>query len=388
MGKLTRNEINSLEKRQVEIKNEISAILDKCEEEKRNQNEDEQRSIDNGMAEIRRIETQLKLATIEERAQGEQDKNKQLRSFLRSASSRERSGAGLDYEIRAADPIQSPAVSAAVPLVIRDLIQPLEEDSILSALGISIQHGVHGNIRYPILSKTVEMKFANEGVELDDQKIDFDKLDVTKNRAGISVCISNQAINDPDVDLIALIRSQFTKAEDVFFTKWIFGNKTITSSVKSVMNPANMNSGHKLAHTNGKFFREQAIDLEAPLRNAKVICNTGNIGYVVNQKMLCELKKQPLYTGSDRDLLTFDNGRYMMNGYPVFETGHIGDNTIEFGAFGSYVVPAQHGTMRMVVDPYTRASFDEVKLVFNTEYSLTVLRKEAFAMSIGTPEKA
>jgi hypothetical protein len=40
----------------------------------------------------------------------------------------------------------------------------------------------------------------------------------------------------------------------------------------------------------------------------------------------------------------------------------------------------QYGDARLIVDPYTAAGSDSVVVTLNTEWSLTTLRKEAFAL--------
>ena len=72
----------------------------------------------------------------------------------------------------------------------------------------------------------------------------------------------------------------------------------------------------------------------------------------------------------------------------MFTTAYInyGSNkekaNVEYIAAGVYTYLAvnQYGELRMVVDPYTKAKKDEVVITLNSDWSMTTLRSEAFAL--------
>ena len=53
------------------------------------------------------------------------------------------------------------------------------------------------------------------------------------------------------------------------------------------------------------------------------------------------------------------------------------DMYVGFGSW-SYFAANQHGDVRLVIDPYTKAVKNETVLTMNTRWSLTTLRPEAF----------
>jgi hypothetical protein len=100
--------------------------------------------------------------------------------------------------------------------------------------------------------------------------------------------------------------------------------------------------------------------------------------------MKAMLECTPKDKGSGRMII--ENGT--LAGYPVFCTEFINYGAdgqksnaeyIAAGAF-AYLAANQYGDARLIVDPYTAAGSDSVVVTLNTEWSLTTLRKEAFAL--------
>lgn len=124
---------------------------------------------------------------------------------------------------------------------------------------------------------------------------------------------------------------------------------------------------------NGVTFND-VVSLEAKVLSNQVETVDGTACYVMGSKMYCDLKSTPLKEGHQKMIIE----DRMMNGYPVLVTDHVEGGLILFGVFG-YVVVSQFGGARLVVDPITLAKKDSVQFTLNTEYDITVLRKEAFA---------
>ena len=88
-----------------------------------------------------------------------------------------------------------------------------------------------------------------------------------------------------------------------------------------------------------------------------------------------KLKTTPIDLNGDNMIL--QNGE--MNGYPVIVSNYMDEGSIGFGFF-EYSVVSQFGDMNLIFDPYTQASSNEVVFVANSEFDITVLRPEAFAL--------
>jgi hypothetical protein len=107
--------------------------------------------------------------------------------------------------------------------------------------------------------------------------------------------------------------------------------------------------------------------------------------YVMSEAMKAKLEATSVDEGSGKMII--ENGR-IAGAYPVFTTEYINYGSdkekanVEYIAAGvfAYLPLNQHGELRMVVDPYTQAKKDCVVITLNSTWSMTTLRKEAFAL--------
>ena len=106
--------------------------------------------------------------------------------------------------------------------------------------------------------------------------------------------------------------------------------------------------------------------------------------YIMSEAMKAALEATPVDAGSGRMII--ENGA--IAGYPVFCTEYInyGSNKekadVEYvaaGCFG-YLPTNQHGEVRMIFDPYTQAKNDVIVITMNADWSITTVRKDAFAL--------
>ena len=95
--------------------------------------------------------------------------------------------------------------------------------------------------------------------------------------------------------------------------------------------------------------------------------------------MLAELRTQDRGTDTGRYIAeAVGKGQWEIDGYPVFVSEDVDDNTIEFGVF-EYDLLGQFDNVRLTIDPYTDAKKNITRFVFNTRWDNVVLRQEAFA---------
>ena len=83
--------------------------------------------------------------------------------------------------------------SGAIALDIKEIIPTLHEGLGLPK-GVNIVTGVTGNELYPVSINDVKMEEVGEVVALNDQVVDFAKINVQSNRVGCAIPISRHAI--------------------------------------------------------------------------------------------------------------------------------------------------------------------------------------------------
>lgn len=265
-----------------------------------------------------------------------------------------------------------------IPVTVKDVIEPLEMGLIYGQVGIPVQTGVVGNIQWPVLGG-VEAEIVGETVELTDTELDLTKVNAKQVRIGISFTVSNQAINNSDVDLVALIQNQARQGLARTLNRAAFSHENFTGDFHGPF------AGAKAQVT----FAGDTPTLKELLSMKGAVAGEGvqMIGfcYVMSEAMKAKLEATSIDEGSGKMII--ENGR-IAGAYPVFTTEYInyGANKekagVEYIAAGvfAYLPLNQHGELRMVVDPYTQAKKDCVVITLNSDWSMTTLRKEAFAL--------
>lgn len=273
----------------------------------------------------------------------------------------------------------STSVSPVVPLTIGEIIEPLEKGLILDKLGCKVQTGMVGAWQFPVVAGGVEAELQDENVELTDKKIDISKIAPTPRRVGISIPVSNRAIDQSGGVILDIVRKQLSMALQRLLNKWMF-NKTQVSKasdgcfVKAYATPAVTCAGATPTWA-------EVLQIEAKVLGAGIIPD-GTAAWVCTSSMYAALKAAPKDAGSGRFIV--EDG--MIDGYPVFVTEYVEKDMLGFGVF-SYELVGQFGEMRMTVDS-TSAAVAKKNLtyfVFNTDFDMLTLREEAFAVGKTTP---
>lgn len=264
--------------------------------------------------------------------------------------------------------------AGAVALTINDILPNLEKGLIWGQVGMKVQTGVKGNILWPYSTSSVEVDEVGETVGLQDKDINFDKINAVPYRSGITIAVSNEAIDDAEFDLLSYIQTQMTLAVQRYLNKKTFSFANFTGL-----------KGPFAGKT-----KQTAMTLSySALKSAKAaIAATGvkmdGFAYIVSAAGKALLETTPKDSGSGRFIC--ENGT--VDGDPVFVTEYINTKTdgtqdstehLGMGVF-SYLAANQHGQVRLVVDPYTMAAQNMVKITLNTRWSETTLRDQAFAI--------
>ena len=259
------------------------------------------------------------------------------------------------------------SVDPLVPLTIGDIIEPLEKGLILNKLGIKFQYEMKGAWDFPIVAG-VEARLEGENVEISDSKIDISKISPSPKRAALSIPISNRAINQSNGVIRQVVLKQIGLAAARLLNKWMFHKEKITSlaSEGCFVSPS--------TKIDGPLSWKNVVALECDVMATGVNMEDATGAYVCNARVYAGLKTTSKDAGSGQMLIDA-NG--LLNGYPVFTTEYIDADTLGFGIF-SYQLVGQFGDASLVYDPYTGAKQNLIYFVYNADYDMMSLRKEAF----------
>ena len=380
MTKKTKAELYA---RNREIQDRLSEINDVLVRENREEFSPEEKREWNALSRERQlnvmeIENQM---TDEEMAKHREvvSKGEQLREYLKSV----RQGKA-DRELllaAAADSgVSSPAGyienSKAINLTIHEMIPTLHEGLDLPA-SLRIVTGVTGNEVWPVSINDVEMEEVGEVVALTDQTLDFANIQPVPRRVGLTVPVSNMAIDNAAFDLMAFVQAKFALALKIYLAKKLYsqadwaGNKgPFSNLVKTGDIEIGANSYKNILKAVAAFSDKGFFE--------------GDVVLIMDRETEAELKATPLIAGAAGGFVV-QNGRCA--GYPYVVTHYLNTETDTTGAlvptakkyigigYFEWFALQQHGTVRMTTDIYTGAKKNLTTVTLNTAWSFTDLSK-------------
>lgn len=382
---------NEMKRRIREINARFKEMADLIEKEKRSMTADEVAEKDALTAEKAVLE--LRMAQVDNVPSGTEQKENRSRMFAECVRYLRRGvyGNDLPEEYRSMiaengllipmtrDVQDSTSVSPVVPLTIGEIIEPLEKGLILDKVGCKVQTGMVGAWQFPVVAGGVEAELQDENVDLTDKKIDITKLTPAPKRVGISIPVSNRAIDQSAGVILDIVRKQLSMALQRLLNKWMFNKIQLKKAsdgcfVKAYATPAVTCAGATPTWA-------EVLQIEAKVLGTGIIPD-GTAAWVCTSSMYAALKAAPKDAGSGRFIV--EDG--MIDGFPVFVTEYVEKDMLGFGVF-SYELVGQFGEMRMTVDS-TSAAVAKKNLtyfVFNTDFDMLTLREEAFAVGKTTP---
>ena len=377
---MTKKTKDELQVRNREIQDRLSEINDVLVREKRDEMTADEKREWNALSRERelnmmQIESQM---TDEELAKHREvvSKGEQLREYLKGV----RNGKA-DREIllhAAGDNVTANIdASGAINLTIHEMIPTLHEGLDLPET-LKIVTGVTGNEIWPVSINDIEMEEADEVAALNDQVLDFAKIAPTARRVGLTVPVSNMAIDNAAFDLMAFVQAKFTLALKIYLAKKMYsqanwsGNKGPFSNLAkagdiNIGPDAYKNILQAVAVFSDKGFFE------------------GDVVIIMDRETEATLKATPKIAGAAGGFVV-ENGRCA--GYPYVVTHYLNTELdsanklqptakkyIGFGYFEWFALQ-QHGDVRMITDIYTGAKKNVTQVTLNTAWSFTDLSKK------------
>ena len=312
--------------------------------------------------EISVLNQEIQLGSIEER----RNPGAYLREVMQSAREQKR-------EITLNEQIKD---SGAINLTIKELIPALEEGLGLPPT-LSIPTGVTGNTLVPYQVSVADMQEVGEVEALSEQTIDFDKLDVTPQRIGLAISVSNAAIDNAAFDLLGFVNRQFAISLKRYIAKKLYSQ---AAWLKNKGPFSGLVSSGNIEIGTGKTFKSIL----------KAVAKFGNTGFdtqraviVMDLETEAELKSTLKEDGQG---FVIENGKCA--GYDYVTTHYINtklntegnaleatpDKYIGIGLF-EYETVQQHGQVRLTIDGSSKtvALKNETTVVMNTSMSFTDL---------------
>lgn len=269
--------------------------------------------------------------------------------------------------------------SGAIRLTIKDVL-PTVDNSLGLPPGLDLDMGVKGSEVWPVSVSDVEIEEEDEAGELNSQQLSFAKSFLADPvRTGITVEVSNMAIDSAGFDLLGFIQQKFALAQRKYLA-------------------AHLYSSARFDGNNGPFSSANVATWEVPATSlydeiVKQMTALEEAGFdssdavlVMDPFMECRLKYAPIRYGEGRMII--QDG--LCAGYPYVvnnyfnttldsDTGKlVRKDTDAIGiALFKYFKVAQHGDVRMVIDGVSRemAAKNCTSVTLLTSWSFTDLSR-------------
>ena len=376
---MTKKSKDELQVRNREIQDRLSELNDLAVREKRNFTEDEKREWETlsreselNMREITAQMTDAELAKHREVV----SKGEQLREYFRQVRQGKADREILLWPAQEGDTNNIKA-SGAISLSIHEMIPTLHEGLDLPA-SLRIVTGVTGDEIWPVSLNDVEMEEVEEVASLNDQVLDFGNIKPQQRRVGLTVPVSNMAIDNAAFDLMAFVQSKFTLALRIYLAKKIYSRANWTGNKGPFANLAKAGDIEIGADAYKNILKAVAAFSDKGFFE-------GDVVLVMDRETEAELKATPLIAGAAGGFVV-QNGRCA--GYPYVVThylnteldsaGHLVPSAKKYIGIGyfEWFALQQHGDVRMITDIYTGAKKNVTQITLNTAWSMTDLSKK------------
>ena len=240
-----------------------------------------------------------------------------------------------------------------------NILEPLRGKSILAEAGATFLTGLVGNISIPNYTGST-CGWKGELEAADNGKGTFGSVELSPKRLTAYIDISKQFLTQDSVGAEEMLRADIVNSLVAKLEQTIFGD-----AAGDTTKPAGIfNSAEVVAPSYQGVCAAEAAVTDYSGEKRFVMSPTAKSAF-----------KQATISGTKSDLrLLLEDGE--VDGYPVSDSSNVVAGGYAFGDFSELVV-AQWGSIDIVVDPYTLATKNAIRLVINAYFDAKVRRDGA-----------
>ena len=240
-----------------------------------------------------------------------------------------------------------------------NILEPLRNRMVLAQAGATYLTGLVGNVSIPTYTGS-NVGWKGELVDAEDGKGTFDSIEFSPKRLTAYIDVSKQFLAQDSVG-----------AEEMLY-------RDIVNAIADKLEATILGAGKGDANTPEGIFNGAAVatvdfanmvEMEKALEEAKLF---GDYKFIASPAAKAKLKTTTV-SGSKSDLRMLMEGNEV-NGYEVLTTGNCAG--LAFGKWDELVI-AQWGSLDIIIDPYTQAKKNAVRIVVNAFFDAKPRRTEA-----------
>lgn len=264
------------------------------------------------------------------------------------------------------------------------ILQPIRDSLVMVKAGATFLTGLKGNIGIPAYSGS-SVNWANETGAAQNGKGTFTKVELAPKRLTAYIDISKQFLAQDTLSTDTMLSNDLARAVAIKLQKTILGADATAANKPDGFFTGKDSDDFVIS---GEATFKSMIDLETAVPVDEALVN--NLAYITSVKG-AGILKGTLRAASVAEGFILQNG--MANGYSVYATsgmasglnkdaatqGDAGQEGIIFGNWADFVI-GQWGALDITVDPYTKATDSEVRLVINAFFDAKPRREGSFAI--------
>ena len=240
-----------------------------------------------------------------------------------------------------------------------NILEPLRNRMVLAQAGATYLTGLVGNVSIPTYTGS-NVGWKGEMVDAEDGKGTFDSIEFSPKRLTAYIDVSKQFLAQDSIGAEEMLYRDIVNALADKLESTILGNGAGDNNT-----PAGIFNGA----TAEAISYNKVVGMEKSLEEAKLF---GDYKFIVSPAAKANLKTTTI-SGSKSDLRMLMEGNEV-NGYEVLSTGNC--SGYAFGKWDELVI-AQWGSLDIIIDPYTQAKKNAVRIVVNAFFDAKPRRTEA-----------
>ena len=245
------------------------------------------------------------------------------------------------------------------------IMKPLRAKNVMLNAGAKFLTNLVGDVQVPILGAS-NVTWEGEVAPAKDGKGAITSKKLSPKRLTAYIDLSKQFITQDSADAEAAIREDIVNAINSKLEATILGEADgSTTQPEGIFKTVEPNSTPVSTFAG-------LTSLEAQVETANVL---GECKYIVSPKAKAVLRAMP--KSAKNTQLVMEGGE--IDGVPTFVTSNITDSKVVYGDWSNLAIGQFGGAADIIVDPYSKATEGQVRLVINAYFDAVVLRPEAFA---------
>lgn len=256
-----------------------------------------------------------------------------------------------------------------------NILEPLRNRLVLGQAGATMMTGLVNNIEIPKYSGS-QAAWADENAPAQELPGKFSYATMKPKRLTAILNISRQLLVQDSLSAEQLLRSDLINAIAEKLELTAFGGDAHVENT-----PDGLFTGFTDAAV--PFSWGNIVDMETDTDVKNALAQNSN--YVLHTKLRGAAKVTPKALQGVLGFMMESDGT--MNGYNVLRTNSVYSEDDAYGAvFGNWadLLVGQWGALEMIVDPYTKADTNVVRVIVNSYWDFLVRRDESFAKRLFT----